>query len=70
MIRINNHKRSENKYAIYFHCQTNLVETFRELYPELKYEKNRAIIFDEQDRLPVNKIRHCITLALTYNLHK
>src|SRR5580698_158555 len=32
-IRIDRIKSSDSQYAIYFHCQTDLVETFRELYP-------------------------------------
>src|SRR5262249_18997440 len=34
-IRIDQVKSEPGRYALYFHCQTNLVETFRELYPEL-----------------------------------
>ena len=69
MIRINKHK-SEGEYAMYFHCQTNLVETFRKRYPELKYQGNRAIVFIEKEKMPINKIKNCILLALTYNLNK
>ena len=69
MIRINKSK-SEGQYAMYFHCQTSLVDTFREIYPELTYQGNRAIVFNENEKIPVNKIKHCISLALTYNLHK
>ena len=32
-IRIDQVKSGADQYAVYFHCQTNLVETFRELYP-------------------------------------
>ena len=67
MIRINKSK-SEGQYALYFHCQTSLIDTFREIYPELTYQGNRAIVFDENEKIPVNKIKHCISLALTYNL--
>ncbi len=69
MIRINKSK-SEGQYAMYFHCQTNLVDTFREIYPDLTYQGNRAIMFNENDEIPVNKIKHCISLALTYKLRK
>ena len=34
-IRIDQVKSDTDQVAIYFHCQTNLVETFRELYPKL-----------------------------------
>jgi len=42
-IRIDQVKPAAGQYAIYFHCQTNLVETFRELYPELSFGGNRSI---------------------------
>ena len=69
MIRINKHK-SEDQYAMYFHCQTSLVDTFREIYPELRYQGNRAIVFNDNEKIPVKKIKHCVSLALTYNLDK
>jgi hypothetical protein len=54
-----------------FHCQTNLVETFRELYPtELSYSGNRAIILNADDAVPEPALRHCVALALTYHLNK
>lgn len=57
--------------AMYFHCQTNLVETFRRLYPEtFAYEGNRAIIFDDSRKLDEKALRHCIALALTYHQRK
>ena len=59
-----------DQYAVYFHCQTNLVETFRELYPELNYGGNRAILLDAEDKLPEAELRHCVALALTYHLGK
>jgi hypothetical protein len=69
-IRIDQVKAEAGRYAVYFHCQTNLVETFRELYPELRYEGNRAILLDAADRLPEAELRHCVGLALTYHLQK
>src|SRR6266481_3567216 len=45
-IRIDQVKAEAGQYAVYFHCQTNLVETFRELYPELRYGGNRSILLD------------------------
>jgi hypothetical protein len=58
-------------YRVYFHCQTNLVATFREMYPtELRYEGNRSIAISRRDPVPVDVLRHCITLALTYHLNR
>ena len=70
-IRIDRMKSAASQYAIYFHCQTNLVDTFRELYPaELSYGGNRSIILNADDKVPEPTLRHCVALALTYHLNK
>jgi hypothetical protein len=70
-IRIDQVKPATDQYAIYFHCQTNLVETFRELYPtELSYSGNRAIILNADKSIPEPALRHCVALALTYHLNR
>jgi Domain of unknown function (DU1801) len=69
-IRIDHVKPGDGRYAIYFHCQTDLVETFRELYPELSYGGNRSIFLSKDDELPEAALGHCIGLALTYHLSK
>ena len=69
-IRIDQVKPEPGHYAVYFHCQTNLVETFRELYPELRYGGNRSIVLDAQEQVPEAALRHCVALALTYHLRK
>jgi hypothetical protein len=70
-IRIDRVKSSANQVALYFHCQTDLVATFRELYPEeLTYSGNRAVILNADDDIPEAALRHCVGLALTYHLRK
>ena len=70
-IRIDGVKSVANQYAVYFHCQTDLVETFRELYPtQLRYGGNRSILLDAAEEIPVAELRHCVALALTYHLRK
>jgi len=69
-IRIDQVKSTAGQYAVYFHCQTDLVATFRELYPELSYGGNRSIFLDAADKLPESALRHCVALALTYHLNK
>jgi hypothetical protein len=69
-IRIDQVKAEAGGYAVYFHCQTDLVETFRELYPDLRYGGNRAILLDAGEKLPEKALRHCIALALTYHARK
>ena len=69
-IRIDQVKAEAGRYAVYFHCQTDLVETFRELYPELRYGGNRSILLDAGEKLPEKALRHCVALALTYHARK
>ena len=70
-IRIDQVKSAPGQYAVYFHCQTNLVETFRELYPkEFSYGGNRSILLEAKGEVPEAALRHCVALALTDNLTK
>jgi hypothetical protein len=70
-IRIDQVKSAAGQYAVYFHCQTDLVDTFRELYPaKLRFGGNRCILLDAKDELPRAELRHCVALALTYHLNK
>ena len=69
-IRIDQVKAEPDRYAIFFHCQTNLIETFREPYPELAYGGNRCILLDATEDMPKDALRHCVGLALTYHLNK
>lgn len=69
-VRIDQVKAIPNQVAIYFHCQTDLVATFRELYPKLRYGGNRSILLNANDKLPEAELRHCVGLALTYHLRK
>jgi hypothetical protein len=61
--------KGRDGYAIYFHCQSRLVEVFREIYPEtFTYEGKRAIVFEARERVPVRALGHCLGLALTHHL--
>jgi hypothetical protein len=68
-VRIDGVKGRDDAIGMYFHCQTTLVPTFRELYPELgEFQGNRAIVFPLGRELPEDAIRHCVARALTYHL--
>jgi hypothetical protein len=68
-VRINRHKKNDDKYALYVHCQTDLIERYRQLYRDrLDFDGNRAVLFNVTDELPVEAVRHCIAMALTYHL--
>lgn len=67
-IRIDWKKSKPDQYAMYFNCKTKLVDTFKERYKdEFKYEGNRAIVFHKNDTIPINELKHCILLSLTYH---
>ncbi len=59
-----------SQYALYFNCQTTLVDTFRTLFPELQFEGNRAMVFNVEEPLPEDAVATCIELALTYHSRK
>ncbi|WP_419901892.1 DUF1801 domain-containing protein [Kiloniella sp.] len=70
-IRIDQTKADNGQYAVYFHCQTNLIDRFRELYPqEMNYGGNRCIMFELNDDVPTDALQHCFAMALTYHLNK
>ncbi len=70
-IRIDSLKSDPDRYALFVHCQTNLIETFRELYPqELAFDGKRAILFSIDNDPDVKILSHCISLAQTYHLNK
>ena len=56
-----------DEYRIYFHCQTTLIETFKEVYGgTFIYEGNRALIFKVGEQVPVKELSHCLSMALRY----
>jgi hypothetical protein len=70
-VRIAWKRSSPSQYAMYFHCQTNLVETFRTLFPkEFAFKGNRAIVFRESEVVPTDSLSFCIAAALTYHRAK
>ena len=70
-IRIDWKSRQPGKYAMYFICHTNLVNTFREIYSDqLMFDGNRSIVFNLEEDLPVDEVAHCISMALTYHTGK
>lgn len=70
-IRIDWKEKNPNQYAMYFHCKTKLVDTFKERYKNIfNYEGNRAIIFNTNESIPAEELKHCIKLSLTYHTIK
>ncbi len=70
-IRMDWKQKDPDHYAMYFNCQTNLVETFRTLFPnDFKFEGNRALVFSLKDKIPRDTLALCINASLTYHLNK
>ena len=68
-IRIDAGRDNPNVYAIFFHCQTRMIATLRDLYEdELIFDGNRAIRMTADNPPPEEIIRHCLAMALTYHL--
>lgn len=71
LVRIDWKRTKPEQYAMYFHCQTNLIETFRAEFPNtFTFEGNRAIIFGIEDKIPGEELSLCIAAALTYHRNK
>jgi len=67
-IRMDWKAKNPEQYAIYFKCTSKLVPTFKEIHGDLfKYENNRAILFDLDEKVPKKELQECIELALTYH---
>lgn len=70
-VRMDWKESDPDQYALYFHCQTSVVDTARELYGDfLEFDGNRAILFDIDGEIPVDEVKHCLSLALTYHDRK
>jgi hypothetical protein len=70
-IRIDGLGHDPGKFALYVHCQSGLIDEFKNHYKsELVFEGKRAIILTAADALPVDALSHCISLALTHHLSK
>ncbi|MBR3119959.1 MAG: DUF1801 domain-containing protein [Lactococcus lactis] len=61
----------DSDVAIFFNCHTVLVDYFREIFSrELNFSKNRAIIVNPLQNLPIDKLEFCISSALVYHKEK
>lgn len=66
-VRMDWKAKSPDNYFLFFHCQTRLVDTFRELYSEaLQFQGNRAIVLSTNKEIPFKIIRHCMEMAMQY----
>jgi hypothetical protein len=70
-VRMDWKARSPQQYAVYFNCNTGLVDTFRTLFPhDFKFEGNRAIVFHLGEKIAKDALAVCIAASLTYHAKK
>jgi len=63
--------KKDEGVSVYFICTTDLVERFRDIYPDnFNYIGNREIHFALGDDLHEDELSHCIAMALTYHSNK
>jgi hypothetical protein len=69
-IRVAWKKRTPGEIGLYFNCQTTLVDSFRTLFPELRFEGNSALKLALDEALPADELALCAEAALTYHIRK
>ena len=66
--RIDWKEKQPDQYAMYFHCSSRLIDTFRLVFnDEFNFEGKRAIIFRIDQEIPETELKQCIRTALTYH---
>jgi len=67
-IRIDWKKSRPREYAMYFNCNTNLVEKFRSMFPkDFRFEGNRALVFELGEPISKDALELCVAAAFTYH---
>lgn len=70
-IRIDRDTSVSDAYAMFVHCQSGLIDTYRDLYPDtFSFAGNRGLVFRTGASLPRRELAHCIALALTLHLRR
>lgn len=67
-LRLGVSPKSPQACAIFVHCKTSLMATFRDLYPDdFAFEGERALVLPAGSPIPVEAVSHCVSLTLTYH---
>lgn len=67
-LRMDWKERAPDQYAVYFKCTSKLVPTFKKVFDDLfDYEKDRAVVFDLDDKIPEAELKQCIAATLSYH---
>ncbi|MFT4797133.1 MAG: hypothetical protein ACJAYE_001144 [Candidatus Azotimanducaceae bacterium] len=64
-IRLDWKENLPGTFSIYFICSTRLVDTYREVYPDVfEFDGNRALGSELEDTLPLAPLKHCLRMTL------
>ncbi len=70
-IRVGVPRKAPGHYAVYFNCQTDLIETARAQFSDrLAFDGNRAILIRDTAPVPMAALGICLSAALTYHRRK
>ncbi|MBU3004527.1 DUF1801 domain-containing protein [Paraglaciecola arctica] len=69
-LRLSQLKANPYEFGLFVHCQTSIIEEFRLVYPDLRYDKNRGVLFDSREPIQTQVIKQFIYLAMSYHSRK
>lgn len=70
-IRLGSIEKSGSQIAVFFNCQTTLVDSFRAMFDDVfQFEGKRAVVLPVTAKLPADQLAECIAMALTYHRSK
>ncbi len=70
-IRLGVEAKTAERFGLYVPCQTTLVADYKQLYGKtFSYNGKRGLLFNPEETLPLEELRHCIALGLTYHRNK
>lgn len=68
-LRLARKKALPDTYGLFFNCQTSLAQQISELFPHtFILDGKRGLLFSVDENIPVEKVKSCISLVLTYRL--
>ncbi|MDU0355237.1 DUF1801 domain-containing protein [Paraglaciecola aquimarina] len=67
-IRLGWDQQTPQYISVFFHCQTKLVATFKEIFhSSFKFVGNRQLLISTTETLPTSQLTACISMALRYH---
>ncbi len=69
-VRIDRDLTNGGRFALYVHCQTNLVNGWKERFSEFTFGGNRSVHFSSASETDLAQVKIMIAEALTYHRNK